>query len=70
VVHLQHRLREAEEQARHMADHREELERERKRLNQEEEERRIWKEREAVKLQRSKEIDDANKKISELHESI
>lgn len=53
-----------------MKNHQEELERIRKMLSKEEAERKVQKEREAVRLQRSKEIDDANNKIKNTQEDI
>lgn len=75
--HLWDRLAEMDETLRHFAEqeqyfkeHQAELERVRKELAKEEAARKLQKERDAIRLQRSKEIDDANNKIKNLDEEI
>lgn len=63
-------LRHFAEQEQYFKEYQAELERVRKELAKEEAARKLQKERDAIRLQRSKEIDDANNKIKNLDEEI
>lgn len=63
-------MRHFAEQEQYYKEHQAELERTRKELAKEEAARKLQKERDAIRLQRSKEIDDANNKIKNLDEEI
>lgn len=70
LAEMDETLRHFAEQEQYFKEYQAELERVRKELAKEEAARKLQKERDAIRLQRSKEIDDANNKIKNLDEEI